>query len=460
MPCCCFTFTLSSLSPGNRLKSAPFIAPSLHLPEHLTPCSAVRLPSLPSLMTRSPAMPRIQVHEDEDILPTWTPTLPRSRNPPSPPTSGIPGLLDDDDDADLIHPHSSRNLPLARSTASEEIDFDDFYSETDHPHHRRDTETLQTDSLIKKEDSDPNDHSRNKKPSKYNTKPPPINSAPTAAMPTLRNSPSSGSVRNSPRNHKSIVSPVKSSSSTSTPSEHSSKPGSKTASGLYSVRSGTIGTPTPNHNDADEVNETDEEGDGAEESEDESLPERPLRKRTLKQKNPFKFDKHQHQAQKTGKGSTTKNIEKAVKEEIVGTQRKPPKKKARTSGSSAGIVATKAKAKKSSIDKPVFDPAKVTLRVRLDGFAGGAAPITLERCSDIKKLMDFIIDSWDWNFNGGRFSHAIASFPWLDADSNIVFRPGFEDSFQDMVTKAGNAPIWTEGDNARCEVDVTVYVRA
>jgi hypothetical protein len=226
------------------------------------------------------------------------------------------------------------------------------------------------------------------------------------------------------------------------------------------------------HSDTEDDDSADEKGD--------LIPtEHNLRKRTLQQTNPFKFDKHKHLAQKTGQHTNTKKIENEVQQEIEGSQKQPVKKKARVSGGSATKNKSSASVSRShstSKARPPssvpfataspeadnnddFDPARTVLRVRLDGFAGAAAPIPLIQCDGIDKLMDFIVDSWEWSFNGKLFSYAVASFSWLSDKSNILLRPGMEASFQLMVSEIEHAPVWREGHHAKCEVDVTVYVQ-
>lgn len=210
--------------------------------------------------------------------------------------------------------------------------------------------------------------------------------------------------------------------------------------------------------------------------ESQEVPPRELRKRNIRQVNPYKYDKHQHQlATTTGKAVNTEVVEEAVQDEIDSVQRSTARKKARTSSAStrgrgkANRSAAKQRDKgrrSSSIvssaapEADAHDPASVTLRVWLDGFPGGSAPTTLEDCDSLDKLIDFILKSWGWNFAGGTLSYAIVSFPWLDDTGNILVRKGLEDSFRQMVSEIESAPIWADkGNQERCEVNVTVFLR-
>lgn len=207
------------------------------------------------------------------------------------------------------------------------------------------------------------------------------------------------------------------------------------------------------------------------------LRSRELRKRTIQQLNPFKFEKHQHYMTKSGRRVTAQKIEKAVQEEIDKKERQPAKKKARVSTpdiSPSKIALSPSKrisvgsrlsgsalsvASGRLVDHAEPDPARTTLRIWLDGFQGGSTPTTLKDCADLDSLLDFILKSWKWRFGGQRFSYAIASFPWLTHEANILIRHGLADSFQKMVLEIDNSPVWVEeGDKAQCEVKIMVYL--
>lgn len=343
-------------------------------------------------------MPHLYSIPEDILLPTKIVTPPRGSSSPSPPTSGFPEFIPDG--LETMGARSSNRLTNARGYEDEEIDFTQLYQEGSSV--IRDTQPLGSSSTVT-EDRDYDDGADNRKPSKYNVKPPPTKA--------------------------DINSPL-------------------------------------------------------------TVP-RSLRKRTLQQTVPFKFEKHQHSmTKKTGKNVNTENVEMAVKEEMGEAPTQPAKKKARTAGNNA---ATSVKLKDepdssheqgssrnrslssavsidglgTSLPAPTqrFDPTRAILRVRLNNFAGGAAtPITLSECDDNGKLMNFINETvdftqtWEFSFSGKKFAYAIASFPWLTEASNILLRPGLAESFSAMVTEIENAPIWTEGDHIRCHVEVTIYV--
>ena len=443
-------------------------------------------------MPHLPAMPRFHILEEDEILATRDITPPQSGLPLSPPTSGLAGLVEDFDNPEGMYSHQSHLFSLDTSRASEEqdisdIDFNDFDPQLDPRRRRSDTEPLPSHSEAKQEQSDQDNDVENKRPSKYDTKPPPLETAQTAKMATLKKSSSSGSVRPSPRQRGSAGPGTKPTSSTSTPPQSPLKSHSRTTSRRQSVLSKTSATSTPEHdaaanhdNTEDDEDDDADDNDVVDDDDNAAFSEHKLRKRTLKQINPFKFDKHEHQAQKSGKRATAKKIERAVKAEIDSTQEPPPKKKARASTSRSTKHATKSSTsrKQSASMTPResspasetatatpptnhtqgYDPARVTLRVRLDRFVGAATPTTLSKCNDIDTLMDFIKRSWEWAYGSGRFCYAIASFPWLSDKSNILLRAGFQDSFQEVVTQVEIAPCWAECQ-ARCEVEVTVHLQ-
>src|ERR1700761_3837236 len=71
-----------------------------------------------------PAMPRIPIDEDEQILPIRHLTPFRSAHPLSPPTSGIPELSDDHDDFEVMYSQSYQHLPRRQLRTSQEQDID------------------------------------------------------------------------------------------------------------------------------------------------------------------------------------------------------------------------------------------------------------------------------------------------------------------------------------------------
>ena len=223
-----------------------------------------------------------------------------------------------------------------------------------------------------------------------------------------------------------------------------------------------------------------EEADAVDEAEAQFHAERKLRDRSVQQTNPYKFDKFKHNLQKTGRQSDTKKVQRAMQEEMREAQNQSSRNKARVFNSRSTNVkpattistketATKARRSESVLSMPTspnydehrpgFDPARVSLRVRLDGFAGAAAPVTLKDCGDMEQLMEFIVSAWQWRFGSSHFSYAVASFPWLNEKSNILLRAGLTDSFRGLVTEVERAPTWAQGERTRCEVDVTVYLQ-
>lgn len=148
------------------------------------------------------------------------------------------------------------------------------------------------------------------------------------------------------------------------------------------------------------------------------LPGRALRKRTIQQTHPFKFEKHQHNLAKSkGTDVEVEAVEQAVQREL--TPQQPVSKRARKTtttpnaksgelrrsvslgngGASGQLMLSESKA------------ARTTLRIWLEGFPSASAPTTLEDCDNVDSLVDFIVQSWEWSFDGKAFHYAIASFP-------------------------------------------------
>ncbi|EXJ85391.1 hypothetical protein A1O1_05755 [Capronia coronata CBS 617.96] len=215
---------------------------------------------------------------------------------------------------------------------------------------------------------------------------------------------------------------------------------------------------------------SDTEQDGAK-----SQPGRALRKGTIQQTRPFKFEKHQHNlVQSGGKDVKVETIEEAVQHDIADTPERPARKRARRSTTGSEKVTTmssKIRKRRRSVSfddcsastklcgTTQSDHARTTLRVWLDGFPGASTPTTLRDCDDLDKLITFVLKSWEWSFNGRVFHYAIASFPWMSTDSNILIRPGLEDSFRKMLCEIENSPVWADqGLQATCEVKITVYL--
>ncbi|KIW44526.1 uncharacterized protein PV06_02987 [Exophiala oligosperma] len=210
----------------------------------------------------------------------------------------------------------------------------------------------------------------------------------------------------------------------------------------------------------------------------EVYPSRSLRKRTVQQTNPYKFDKYQHTiSRKSGHSADSEDVEEAVYEEIEMTQTRlssKNKSKASTAANKRKLNATPSKkngkrrrfssnASVTAEDNQVnsFDPARVTLKVWLDGFPAAGAPTTLFACGDVEGLFDFIVKSWGWSFEGARIRYAIISFPWLSEESNILLRPGLRESFTKMVSEVEKAECWKSGgDEASCEIKITVYLQS
>ncbi|EHY54532.1 hypothetical protein HRR83_004346 [Exophiala dermatitidis] len=213
-------------------------------------------------------------------------------------------------------------------------------------------------------------------------------------------------------------------------------------------------------------------GDAAEEE----VPTRGLRKRSVQQTHPFTYEKHQHVlAAKTGKPVDVGIVEEAVQQEKEIIPQQPVQKKARKSTVSPkrapvlNVEATKLEKVSSSKVKPAstelrttgeYNPARTTLRVWLNGFANASVPTTLKDCDSLDKLIQFIVDSWEWCFEGKVFHYAIISFPWLTGRENLLIRPGLQDSFRKMVSEVESFPGWATADgNTMCEVEIMVYLQ-
>ncbi|RVX67947.1 hypothetical protein B0A52_08552 [Exophiala mesophila] len=221
---------------------------------------------------------------------------------------------------------------------------------------------------------------------------------------------------------------------------------------------------------------------------------RKLRGRTLQQLKPFQFDKVQHNLNTKGQVVDDQKMEEIVQQSLEkDRQTRSTGKRSRRLSSEQGpevkgpeeervqeivkVEAGDAADKRRKVDNQqrarsvssttlscsefLNDPSRrerTTLKVWLDGFNGGAAPFPLNQCQEVGAFVDRIIKAWDWQFNGAKFSYAIATFPWLTEDANIVIRTGMTESLQNLMDEVDRAPVWAEGKQARCEVKVTVYV--
>lgn len=222
---------------------------------------------------------------------------------------------------------------------------------------------------------------------------------------------------------------------------------------------------------------------------------RKLRDRTLQQLNPFQFDKIQHNLNTKGHVVNNQEMEEIVQQTLEGKHRQTRSTEKRTRQLSpeegekpkeaeetkvqgffkadASSAPTKRRKmanqqRSGSVLSSVLSFSeflgeasrreRTTLKIWLEGFKGGSVPIPLKDCQDVGGFVDRIIKAWDWQFDGARFSYAIATFPWLTEDANIVIRSGMEDSFQSLMDEVERAPMWAEENKARCEVKVTVYV--
>ncbi|KAL6244636.1 hypothetical protein RBB50_008164 [Rhinocladiella similis] len=206
---------------------------------------------------------------------------------------------------------------------------------------------------------------------------------------------------------------------------------------------------------------------------------RSLRKRTVQQTNPYKFDKYKHTiSSKTGHSADSEDVEDAVYEEIEMTQTRLSSKKKQSRASTAGNKRKpKARPLKQNSKRrrftssasvtaedskvSTFDPGRVTLKVWLDGFPAAGAPTTLLASGDVDSLFDFIVKSWGWSFDGASIRYAVISFPWLSEESNILLRPGLRESFTKMVSEIEKADCWKSGeDEASCEIKITVFLQS
>ncbi|KAJ9608962.1 hypothetical protein H2200_006733 [Cladophialophora chaetospira] len=345
-------------------------------------------------------LPRFQPYEDDIFAAAPV----RDITPPSGllslPTSGISHLSEESEI--MYSAGSSYFQSVMKAASDEELNFSDEFEENQQLQ-RQETDQAEA-AFLGMEDA-----AVNKRSSKYNVKPPigpPEQTTPSAIAALPRS-------------------------------------GRKTASMSPRTRSSREVSETPDHDEATPGDDDDDavEIDVNDNNEEGVLTERTLRRRTVQQTNPYKFDKHNFQAQKTGRVMTTKKLEKEVKQEVEGTER----------------FVSRAPSPEAEENRSIFDPGKAAFKVRLDGFRGAATAISFKQCDHVGKLMDFIKESWEWKYNGASFSHAIVSFSWLPAESELLLRPGSETSFERVVIEAERAPMWAE--DGRCDIDVTVYVQ-
>ncbi|KAH0841155.1 hypothetical protein AYO21_11796 [Fonsecaea monophora] len=409
---------------------------SLHLTREFSPIGD-RLGPFPSVFLKR-----------EDLLSTTFIDPPRPSTSPSPPTSGLPHLIEDS--------HIMFSRPTDSSTRRRALEEDDevtvnnlggFFSRD-----KQHIEISDSDFEPKGEDdNDDDDEEETVQPrsSKYDVIPP---ARPFVQVTTT-------TTYSTPRRSARVqpASPVNTKSSTSTTPRTSTK-------SRFSGRSGHIrADPLSEESPFKQVTTTAEDELDKNNLDDTAEPvfaERNLRKRTVKQTNPYKFDKYKYQLSvKTGHEASSKKVENAIREAIRVNEKQPITKLPTTERKITG-KRRRASSPPAGIDLDnTFDPARTTLRVRLDGFQGGAAtPITLSECNNNDRLIEFIHKSWEWKFQGLDFSHAIVSFPWLSNRSTILLRPGLDESFEHMMVEIQNAPIWRDGAQGRCDVEVTVHL--
>lgn len=208
---------------------------------------------------------------------------------------------------------------------------------------------------------------------------------------------------------------------------------------------------------------------------------RNLRRRTIQQTHPYQFEKIQYNLEKaTGVAALSEDVEDAIQEVIDSSPKAKPKPRRKGKQLTGGHKAGNAKTKKGKNVEPrrgrsgsmlsetssVALPdilERTTLQIWLDGFSCAAAPVSLSKVKDVDQLMDRMIDNWEWKFEGKVFSHAIASFPWLSKESNILIRPGMTDSFLKLMREVMVAPVWAEqaGDQEKsCDVKVVMFLQA
>lgn len=418
-----------------------------------------------SLPLQSPSsLPRIRLHEDDVLQPITAPPL--GRSPLSPPSSHFPHISEE---SEFISSLNSGHFRSSTSTP-EYLEFN-FSDELDlnPPLHRQLTMPYKAESPDTEATTDSDKETKDKKPSKYDLNSPfaPFSKDDTTATITPSRS---GSVHMTSRSRGSASTPVKESASASPRS--SIKPQSKLTREIRSLNNGAIDLDKGTSTECDDT----AEDDLADDDDEQASTERTLRKRTVQQTHPFKFDKHNHNAQKAGRTATTKKIEKEVQQEVKGTWQDKGhvsrssaaqnKRKASTSSkqgahskrrSSSSVSKTASPEADDHDHESVFDPAKTTFIVRLDGFASAAAAVSLKECNQVDGLMDFIRENWEWRYNGAVFSYAIASFSWLNDTANIILRPGTKTNFDRVVSEAERAPAWAAGEH--CDIEVTVYLQ-
>ncbi|KIW90344.1 uncharacterized protein Z519_08988 [Cladophialophora bantiana CBS 173.52] len=408
----------------------------------------------------------------EDLLPA---TIIEPLNPgscPSPPTSRLVDLIED---LDIMYSRAAHSFSRAPSLEEEGTgdDLGRYF-----PRRQQGIEISESEFELEDEDEEYEDGTEERRPSKYDVKPPArLSVQPRDATASTHSTPRSV-YRSSKIQHSQQATPTGARSPISTPRRSEASRFRGSGRSLPSRA-----PPTPEFSLPEDIVAAAKDDlydeNNAEDTKGSAFVERNLRKRTLQQTKPDKFDKHRYNlSRKTGHEANPKKVEKAIQDEIGVREHKQTKKKPR--GSSRNSTKSKAKTstpREQTADKRrlsnsagsvspspetdsehVFDPARTTLRVCLDGFHGGAAiPIPLNECDSNDKRVDSILKFWGWKFTGTGFSYAIVSFPWLTEQSNILLRPGLPESFKGMRAEIENAPIRAEGRHERCDVQVTVY---
>lgn len=140
-------------------------------------------------------------------------------------------------------------------------------------------------------------------------------------------------------------------------------------------------------------------------------------------------------------------------------QNKSAKKKARKidAASASDEDHSPPKDTKHKIQRKEVSVEKAKVRIWFSRFASASIPISLEALTT-NNMFSLITKAWEFKLNDEKVNCAVASFPWLREDSNILFvRDNNNDTaFEVMLEQVRNSPTWKESGS--CSFDLQIHV--
>ena len=218
-------------------------------------------------------------------------------------------------------------------------------------------------------------------------------------------------------------------------------------------------------------------GDADQSEEEGPARKKSLRQRTDKQKHPYQTEKARHSVKtKLGKGANSSDVDaemaKSTQGQSKGRKSKLPANRKtsnkRTLGRSSGSRKTSTESTVAVSERSSYTPAsfdafltqgvkieqseeqiaeKTILWIYLKGDEEGVgAPVSLEYCLTIEKLMDIAKNTW--SYKEGNLESIQCKLPWKKENKTILIREGMEHSFDHMLKEIRNAPAWKKGGDA------------